>query len=87
MTVDVNRLEPVINAVEAIGPVEIGQQDPRGMSREEFSNASGLLYHGADAEFEFDQNFDYSNQPINSVNSHTIGRGFYATPKRQDAVF
>lgn len=86
MPADINKGDILKTSPEIIGPVEIGQVNPRGISREDFLNAPGLLYNGAGMAFEFDQNFDYSRQPVNSTNSHTIGKGFYATPKRLDAA-
>lgn len=69
---------------EPNGQVIIGQDNPIGMSMEDWQNNPNLLFHGASDKFEFKRDFDYKTE-LGSVHSHTVGRGFYATPDHEDA--
>lgn len=72
------------NDLTPIGERVIGTVDPHTLSREQFSQAPDLLFHGALSEFEFDQDTDY--RKFSFTNSATIGNGFYATNDKENAA-
>ena len=65
------------------GEVILGTTNPRTLTKEEFHNSSDLLFHGAREKFSFSQEIDYTK--TRGTYSDTLGRGFYTTPRRENA--
>lgn len=69
--------------LEPIGDIVIGNVDPKTLTKEQFEQSSGLLFHGAGKDFSFSQEFRYED--FLNPGSHTIGSGFYATDRKEEA--
>ena len=73
--------------IEPIGDIILGKIDPRTLSKEQFKQSPDLLFHGAGEDFVFSRNFDYEHVDESIITiSGTLGDGFYATDRKEDAV-
>ena len=70
-----------------VGEILLGQVDPKSLTRTEFSQAPGRLFHGS-VDTTFRRNYDYEAKNYSSrFSSETAGRGYYTTDNRESAEF